>query len=146
MIPESLKATILKRLKDKCIEKDGCILFTGASTPSGYGYMWNGVKAVPVHRLSYLLHNGSLPEQLEIDHLCRKRNCVNPLHLEAVTHRENMRRSNAVMGFNARKTACKKGHALKGKNLRINKKGGRECRECDRLKHAAKRDAKNELL
>lgn len=44
------------------------------------------------HVLSYELHVGEVPEGLEVDHLCRVKWCCNPDHLEAVTHRENIRR------------------------------------------------------
>lgn len=40
--------------------------------------------------------NGPLPPGLELDHLCRNKSCVRPDHLEAVTHRENMRRAYAA--------------------------------------------------
>ena len=39
-----------------------------------------------------LLAVGPIPDGREIDHLCRNHRCVNPDHLEPVTHLENMRR------------------------------------------------------
>lgn len=44
------------------------------------------------HRLAYERAKGAIPAGLQIDHLCRVRECVNPDHLEAVSQRENIRR------------------------------------------------------
>ena len=44
------------------------------------------------HRVAYELTYGRIPEGKEVDHLCRNKACVNPSHLEAVSHRENMLR------------------------------------------------------
>jgi hypothetical protein len=44
------------------------------------------------HRFAYELLVGPIPEDLELDHLCRVRHCVNPAHLEPVTHLENILR------------------------------------------------------
>ena len=33
--------------------------------------------------------NGPVPEGFELDHICRQRDCMNPEHLELVTHQEN---------------------------------------------------------
>ena len=45
------------------------------------------------HRISYKIFKGEIPKGLQIDHLCRNKLCVNPQHLEAVTQKENLRRS-----------------------------------------------------
>jgi hypothetical protein len=54
------------------------------------------------HRFSYEFLVGPVPAELELDHLCRNRQCVNPAHLEPVTHAENQRRAALARG---RKTA-----------------------------------------
>lgn len=66
----------------------GCWLWTASKTTGGYG-QFNGGAA---HRFSYEYFIGRIPEGLHIDHLCRARGCVNPQHLELVTHKENVQR------------------------------------------------------
>ena len=89
------------------------------------------------HQWIYEQVIGTVPDGLELDHLCRTRNCVRPDHLEPVTHRENIVRSPITpMGINARKTECDRGHPLSGDNLKIRPCGRRECRACARLRQA----------
>jgi hypothetical protein len=91
------------------------------------------------HRKAYTDAFGPIPEGLEIDHLCRVRHCVNPDHLEAVTHVENMRRAHEVWGFtswgaqaNAGKTHCPQGHEYTEANTYARQRGSRDCRTCMR--------------
>lgn len=140
--------TIIRRIEASSIPEpnSGCMLWLGAINSSGYGQLWNGSRPEQVHRLIYKAQVGEIRSGEEIDHLCRVRCCVNPKHLECVSHRENMRRSNSVMGANSRKTHCKRGHVLAGRNLSITKSGSRQCRTCIAM-HArnkrARRRAKN---
>jgi hypothetical protein len=64
-----------------------------------------------------------VPEGLEVDHLCHQRWCVNPDHLDLVTHQENIRRQRTHR--RATVFTCDKGH-----EYRIRKNGTRWCHEC----------------
>lgn len=83
------------------------------------------------HRLSYECHVGPIPPGLVIDHKCRNTWCVNPAHLEPVTHAENVRRGKAGQP-RARKRFCPKGHEKTASNTMILKDGSWLCRTCHR--------------
>lgn len=107
----------------------GCWEWSGALHPQGYTQFWVPGESIPRkgHRASYEIHNGPIPKGLDIDHLCRNRGCVNPKHLEAVTHRENMLRGETVSGIAARKSTCRNGHPF---DWIIPTNGKRGCRMC----------------
>ena len=109
-------------------------------TLRGYGRirLGDGLKAY-AHRAAYELAKGPIPDGLKIDHLCRNTRCCNPDHLEAVTDRENILRSNGVAALASRKTHCPQGHPYSGENLGITPRGCRVCRTCVRIRGRAKR-------
>jgi hypothetical protein len=84
------KPTVEERFWGKVDKSSDCWIWTACRTPKGYGHFRANGKQVQVHRWSYQLHYGPIPEGLEIDHICRVRACVNPSHLRAVTHQENI--------------------------------------------------------
>jgi len=84
-----------------------------------YGYDGNGENYVDI------------PVGMTIDHLCRNRICINPLHLELVTLKENILRSNGVSAIYARRTSCKRGHLFTVGNIG-KRRSGRRCLACHR--------------
>lgn len=101
---------------------EGCWNWLGTISDRGYGYFWTGERDVRAHRFGFELLVGAIPDGRELDHLCRNRACVNPDHLEAVTHEENMRRA---------ATVCRQGHPLVPGNVyRYPKSGARRCCQC----------------
>lgn len=82
-----------RRLRDKVVWNGECLLWQGRLTYAGYGHLNLQGRFIGVHRVAYELAKGPIPAGLEIDHLCAVRHCVNPDHLEAVTHAENLRRA-----------------------------------------------------
>lgn len=118
------------RLRSRSYETDsGCIIWYGAVNNKGYGLLWVYGKLTLAHRAAYEIAKGPIPPDTELDHLCRTRQCINPDHLEAVSHKVNLKRG---LWPNASKTHCPRGHPYSGDNLFINNHGRRECRSCKR--------------
>lgn len=113
--------------------KDGCIVWTAAQNGVGYGVMFitKGESHVLAHRWSYEHYVGPIPEGMTLDHLCRNRACVNPEHLEPVSHRTNVLRGKSPTAVNAAKTHCSQGHPYDKDNTSISR-GKRVCIACKR--------------
>lgn len=105
----------------------------------GYGRVWMKPHRRSAHAVLYELLVGPIPAGLELDHLCRNKGCVNPAHLEAVTHRENsLRAPRNRAAINARKTHCPRGHAYSGPNVVVYASDGkRHCRACGQARRVA---------
>lgn len=132
-------------IEKRKIDSNGCWIWLGAIHKNGYGSTTNGSRSAKeyVHRLSYKLWKGEIPQGHELDHLCRNRSCFNPDHLEPVTRRINTLRGigpKKLGQINSGKTHCKSGHPFDEANTRYRPTGGRSCRECAKVLAAKRRE------
>lgn len=119
----------------------GCWLFTGARNRDGYGTFFRNGRTLGAHRVAYEGLIGRVPDGLCLDHrVCQTPECVNPAHLEAVTHRVNMLRGtrNCIAATRA-KVACPKGHPYSHRK----NNGARLCATCIAAQAHARYIAKN---
>ena len=120
----------------KVCKTDTCWLWTASLNPRGYGQLMILGKVYRAHRVAYVWANGEPPKGADLDHLCRVRECVNPAHLEAVSHRENLLRApTSWVAIRSRQERCIHGHEFEPR-VRKGKVIGRFCRTC---LYAAKR-------
>ena len=126
------KAELQQRLFAKIKMNDiSCWLWQGHKT-DGYGRIGSNGKTVRTHRAAYQAWIGPIPDGLTLDHLCRNRECFNPVHLQPVTKKENVLRGIGVTAANARKTHCLRGHLLAGINLF--QTADRRCARCEHIR------------
>ena len=131
MSPGKWKQPWQERFWSKVLKaQDGHWYWTGRLSDQGYGIYGGFKPARRAHRVSYEETVGPIPDGLEIDHLCRVRDCVNPAHLEPVTRAENARRGDGGKYW-AAKTHCPQKHEYTKDNT-INYRGRRFCLACKR--------------
>lgn len=127
----------LRTIREKLLSKIeinalGCWIWTGAvfkKKHGNYSQLKLDGKGCRGHRLSYVEFVGQIPEGTELDHLCRNTLCINPKHLEPVTHTENMRRR-----IDLNPSHCPHGHVYVPENVYLNRRGRKECRTCRRAR------------
>lgn len=146
--PDTEPMTLEERFWNKVDAEGDCWLWTGGQNGTGHGHFnftENGVRRLIIaSRFAWQVLVGPIPEGLEMDHLCRNPPCVNPDHLEPVTHRENMLRGFAptMRAFkNSLPGKCPNGHSWID-NTRFNQRGVRECSACNVERVRANRQAK----
>lgn len=138
-----MTAAVTDRFWSKVAVAPGCWEWLAYRNEDGYGRFNHAGQIKSVHRVAYELTSGQpIPHGLEIDHLCRNRGCVNPSHLEAVTHRENILRTPPP-------ELCRNGHDVTNPSAytRPDHAGGvRKCRTCQAARNRRWRERKRESV
>lgn len=130
------------------IAENGCWHWKKSITTNGYGEFvpnGNGSKT-RAHIWSYLFFVGNYDRSLDLDHTCHNntdckggksclhRRCVNPIHLNPVTRKENANNGNCGHYLSER-THCINGHEFNSDNTQFGKDNKRRCRKCRQLEH-----------
>lgn len=92
-----MEAKEREKLFWKKVNKDGpvfedkgpCWLWLASKTGEGYGQFWGGGGATLAHQYVYELLVGEIPVGFDLHHLCPRRACVSPIHLELLTHKDH---------------------------------------------------------
>lgn len=92
--------TAKERFDAKVEKSDKCWMWTASKDSAGYGKMYFEGRVVGAHRISFLLHNGDIPEGYEVDHECHVVACVNPDHLRLATPKQNVEHRNGAQANN----------------------------------------------
>jgi len=135
LTPTRVVGTPEERFWAKVDASGDCWEWTASKHKDGYGLFrpHSNETMTRAHQFAWTTLVGPVPEGLELDHLCRNPACVNPDHLEPVTHRENMRRTSAttvwVKKAARERTHCPQNHEYSGDNV-IMDGGYRKCRTC----------------
>lgn len=114
--------------------ESGCWLWKGYKDKRGYGFFGHdtGVSML-AHRFLFIYENGQPAHGTELDHLCRNPSCVNPDHLEAVSHHENVKRGMVgrhMIQKSKESTHCANGHEFTASSLYLHKGKYKQCRIC----------------
>ena len=140
--------SLQQRIDAQTRREGACLVWTGNLNQHGYGRVFD--PSTKRQRFAYAVaweaKNGPIPDGLELDHLCRNRRCIDPDHLEAVTHQENVARARPYRAYPP-KTHCKRGHELTPENTYIKKPSGkRRCYTCQRAEWATGRARQREAV
>lgn len=117
---------------DQCREWSGSRDHRG-----GYGQLYREGRTLKAHRVTYEECIGPIPAGMCVLHKCDNPPCVNPSHLFLGTNEDNVRDRVAkrrTINGNTVKTHCVRGHEFTGSNTMRPPSGGRQCKECHRIR------------
>jgi hypothetical protein len=103
---------------------DDCWLWTGATTPYGYGHFRRNKRDEYAHRAAYELLVGPIPPGAQIDHTCENTGCCNPKHMQPLQHAKHV-----ATTWN-RTTHCRNRHRRSTHGWHVFPNGTRICQAC----------------
>lgn len=124
-----IPARVIVRVLDHWVPDGDCHISTYSVMNNGYaqiGWTEDGQRFHQLcHRVSWIAQRGPIPDDMTIDHICRRRQCINVEHLRLVTNVEN-----ATDNGQGRKTHCPANHPYSDRNTYRDGEGHRRCRAC----------------
>lgn len=138
-----------KRMEKVQRADNGCWHWQGTILKAGYGQLKHKQQHWLAHRFFYEELRAPIPDGMLLDHTCHNdsdclggntclhRRCVNPFHLEPVTHQVNIARGRNA---NDKKTHCPQGHEYSEQNTYVTSQGHRLCKTCGHKRKILQKD------
>jgi hypothetical protein len=126
--------TVEERFWSKVAKFESCWIWNGAKDETGHGRLKINCIQVSAHRVSYEWKHGSIPDGMDAHHKCFNPACVNPDHLQILTHSQHISLHRPF------KTHCKRGHEFTPDNLYNSKSGKKKCIKCSKINGIIRRD------
>jgi len=107
----------------------GCWDWIGAIGTGGYGYYRPGYnRSMVAHKYVYQWLVKPVPSGYQLHHICERRHCVNPDHLQLLTLKEHRALHRGDL--------CKRGHPRVPENTYTRSDGTTICVRCQTIRHA----------
>jgi hypothetical protein len=89
-----------ERLAKFSVQDGECLRWTKKHDADGYGQVRHDGQMRRVHRVAYVLANGTVPDGFEVDHICHTRDCLKLEHLRLLSHKHNMENRSGLRSTN----------------------------------------------